>query len=89
MYNKKMKINRPDFERLAKLINATLEKNPTAREQYKQKGLSATRFLWDTWHYTVSINQRENVEDYLWLRGLQDYLNDNHLETALKNIVGS
>lgn len=83
-----MKINKEDYARLEKLINSTLEKSPQAKEAYIAKGLSRTRFMWDTWHVTVSRMQREHIESYLWLRGLQERLNDSHIETALKSITG-
>lgn len=83
-----MKINKEDYARLETLVNATLEKNPTAKAAYIAKGLSRTRFCWDTWHVTIDRVMREKVEDYLWMRGLHDRLNDSHIETALKAITG-
>lgn len=83
-----MKINQQDYARLEKLVNVTLEKNPTAKAGYIAKGLSRTRFCWDTFHVTTDRLQREDVENYLWMRGLYDRLNDSHIETALKAITG-
>lgn len=83
-----MKITKEDYTRLEKLIHETVEKNPTAQAAYIAKGLTQVRFIWDTWNVTIDRTMREKVEDYLWLRGLHDYLNDSHLETALKAIIG-
>jgi hypothetical protein len=82
-----MKINNDDYVRLYALIKDTLAKYPTAQQQYKDKGLSRTRFLFDTFHVTVDYAQKRNVENYVWMRRLQERLNDNHLETALNKIV--
>lgn len=82
-----LKISTSDFERLKTLILKTLESYPSAQAAYKVKGHTHIRFLWDTWHATVDINRIVRVEDYLWLRGLHDYLNDSHIESALKKII--
>src|SRR5690349_12292717 len=89
MHNKRMKIQEADYERLARMVNATLEKNPQAKAGYIAKGLSFARFAWDTFHVASDTAMRERVEDYLWIRGLSDKLDDVHIETALKDIIGT
>ena len=82
-----MKMRAEDFERLKKLIEASISRYPTAQKSYVTDGKSHTRFVWDVWHATVNVAQKAKVEDYLWMRGLHDYLNDDHIETALKKII--
>lgn len=62
-YSKTMNISKEDYARLEKLINDTLEKNPTAKAAYIAKGLTRTRFVWDTWHVTVDRSQLVNAMD--------------------------
>ena len=82
------KINGSDLERFTALIQETLNKFPNVKEQYKEKGLSSMRFYWDTFHVTSDNLQKSGrVEDYLFIRRLYDYANDNHITTALKNII--
>lgn len=83
-----MKIREDDYKRLEKLVKDVFILHPTAKVIYAEKGLSETRLVWDIYHHTTDTAQREGrVEDYLFLRSLYDYLNDNHLTTALKAII--
>jgi hypothetical protein len=67
-----------DFEELkAKVLEAERD-NPKMRAEYKVLKLSAMRYRWDL----------------LWISGVKttkyyDYLNDDHIDTALRKIVGS
>ena len=84
-----MKIRPEDYKRLETLVNATLEKFPLEKTQadYQARGLSQTRLVWDYFHATVQRLQITDGESYVWMRGIYDYLNDNHIETALKRII--
>ena len=84
------KIDGQDLERFTRLIHETLDKNPNAQQQYKDKGLSPIRFYWDTFHVTSDTIQRSGrVEDYLFIRRLYDYANDEHITTALKHAINA
>jgi hypothetical protein len=81
-------ITPPDLERLRALVMDTISKNPDARQGYKDKGLSETRFRWDTYHVTTDAAQHSGrLDDYLFLRRLYDYLNDDNMDAALKAII--
>ena len=84
-----MKITTQDYARVEKLIRGTLEKFPLEKTQadYKTRNLSDTRLVWDYWHATLQRLQVTDVEQYLYLRGLHDYLDDSHIETALRAIL--
>ena len=83
-----MKIIKEDYQRLKGLCLEVLEKNQGAQIIYKDKGLSEERFRWDLYHKVTHEAQLwGRVEDYLFCRRLYDYLNDDHLDTALKSIV--
>ena len=72
----KLKIKKEHYISLQQSINLCLEKRPNLRKEYINNGLSDERFRWDV----------------LWLSGfntsiLYDYLNDTHIDTALKHIL--
>lgn len=51
------------------------------RAEYNDKGLSDTRYVWD-----VLWNSRFG-NDWDKMHMLHEYLNDNHIETALRSIL--
>ena len=69
-----MKIKPEDYQALA----VALSKHNLAEAyyQYEQKGLSPERFRWDMLHFSGFDT-----------RPLYSYLNDSHIDTALKRIV--
>jgi hypothetical protein len=84
-----MKIIQADYKRLEPILQKTLEKFPLDHTQadYKKRGLSETRLLFDYLHASVDRERLENVENYLFLRSLYDYLTDDNIETALRRII--
>ena len=86
-----MKIKSEHFEILKEAIEQVIADNPEAYTEYKKEGLSDTRYNWDLLHASqVRIGQQSTMPDTCnryWLP-LYDYMNDNHISTALKNITG-
>jgi len=80
-----MKITKADLDRLRTIINDTIvATNIGPRADYM---ISAVRYRWDIYHSACDRSRVHNVADHLFLRRLYDYLNDNNLDTALKNIL--
>ena len=64
---------RDAFTRLARL-------SPTVRRLYRESGNTETRFLWDAFRAAMIEDRTEG-----WIaRVLNAYLNDSHIETALR-----
>ena len=84
-----MKITQDDYTRFERLIHATLDRYPNIESKYSEAGKSKTRFYFDTFHVTTDYLQLHDVESYLFMRGLYDYLQDDNLETTLKHAVKS
>lgn len=57
------------------------EKIMQAKEEYKKQELSDMRFRWDLWRATQGRDYSFTCET------LYTYLNDDHIDTALKAIV--
>ena len=78
-----MKMTRQDFNRLTLRICEFLNKHPDVihyeTSAYKRHGLSAMRYRWDIFHATDPL--------CIFNRKLSDYLNDNHIDTALRRII--
>lgn len=70
-----MKIKTEDFAVLESKIKDLLSKHPEAAKQYKDKELSHKRFRWDVFHAIGGNN-------------LYAYMNDEHIDTALRAILG-
>jgi hypothetical protein len=73
-----MKMSAIDFGELKKAVLEVLDENPDMEKEYAKLGLSPKRYRWDA----------------LWLSGVEvtkyyDYLNDDHIDTALRKILGS
>lgn len=73
-----MKMTKKDFTALSVIIKDTITDNPDMAKQYKKLNLSDKRYRWDL----------------LYLSGVEitkyyDYLNDDHIDTALRKIVRS
>jgi hypothetical protein len=73
-----MKMTSEDYEELKLELIDTLNENPNMRGEYEKLGLSPMRYRWDL----------------LWLSGVKvtkyyHYLNDDHIDTALRRILGS
>jgi hypothetical protein len=73
-----MKMTSTDYEELKLEIIDTLNENPNMRAEYEKLGLTHKRYRWDL----------------LWLSGVDvtkyyHYLNDDHIDTALRRLLGS
>lgn len=73
-----LKINQADYDRLKAAIDKVTAARPGMYNLYKQQGLSDMRYNWDV----------------LRLSGfdvcsLYHYLNDDHINSALKTILGN
>lgn len=80
-----MKIRQDDYTRLSELILHVINHNKIqAKTNYN---ITMTRYIWDIFHTTCDYYQYKNISDYLFIRRLYDYLNDSHMNTALKKIL--
>ena len=71
-----MKIKREDYDLLRQAVFGTLKKYPGIREEYRKQGLSDMRFRWDLlWRSNLNFSS------------MYSYLNDDHIDTALRRIV--
>jgi len=77
-----MKMRAADFTALRAALLALLETYPDAKAQAKAAGFDHLRFRWDAFHAV-------NPGPALPFRHLYDYLNDSHIDTALRAVLGS
>lgn len=82
-----MKMTKQHFDGLSKLVTETLAQRGLSvadvQKQYADAGLSDTRRRFDCL-YAIPFADRQAWFD----TGVYDYLDDSHIETALKRIVG-
>lgn len=72
-----MKMLKEHYEELAKVVKA--QDTPENRKEYKRRQLSNMRYRWDClW--------RAKQERFM-TETLYQYLNDDHIDTALRKIV--
>lgn len=76
-----MKIKTADYNYMELKIKAVLENHPNAYQGYKDAGLSDKRYRWDLVRYAGLMPYICDV--------LYKYLNDTHIDTALKNITNT
>ena len=75
-----MKMKDDHFNYMKQQVNKVLNDNPDLYAQYKKAGLSDMRFNWDLL-YRANLNK--------WICDtLYDYLNDTHIDTAIRKITG-
>lgn len=80
-----MKIKPEHLELMRQSI--TPHDTPFRRERYKAAGLSDKRYRWDLFFYAEK-KRNPNQPDSQWVCDvLYTYLNDNHIDTALRSIV--
>ena len=72
----RLKITKADYLELQKAVLNVVSNNPEIRNSYIGKGLSDKRFRWDMVHAS-GFN----------VCSLYHYLNDNHIDTALRHIT--
>ena len=78
-----MKMTRKHFNRLCLRIHEYQNEHSEVADYetsiYKRKGLSAERFRWDLYHATDPL--------CILNRKFSEYLNDDHIDTALRRIT--
>lgn len=72
-----MKMKKEHYEQIKTAMEKVMAREPDSKEKYKKANLSKTRYAWDAFHITCFSS---NV--------LYEYLNDDHITTALLKIVG-
>ena len=80
-----MKITKSDYDRLAVLIRDYVKSSGI--KPISDYDITPVRYRWDIFHGLVDKMQYSSVTDYLFVRRLYDYLNDDNMDTALKNIL--
>ncbi len=83
-----MKITLGDYKRLENIIQKSFETLPLEMvlDEAKSRGWSNARICWSYFNY-VATPGISTEEDYLFLRSLHTYLNDDHIETAMFKII--
>lgn len=80
-----MKIRPDDYEKLKKAVIHVVSQCPDSSAAYKDAGLSARRYRWDILRATkLKIGDSVGAPGDL---NLYDYMNDDHIDTALKAAV--
>lgn len=74
-----MKMTRKDFETLRVAILAKKEEHKIELKNYHSHGLSSTRYRWDIF----------NTIDFELVQDLYAYLDDSHIDTALRKITNT
>lgn len=75
---KAVKIKPTDLSDLRVKIEELLVANPEARKAHRDAGLSHERFRWNVLHAS-----KANADGHLYT-----YLNDSHIDSALKSLLG-
>lgn len=79
-----MKMRPEHFALLKSECEAVLRARPTMRSSYKDKGRSITRLRWDVVG-AIRVDGKTGIQ---WVCDeLYHYLNDDHINTALKAII--
>lgn len=80
-----MKIKPEHYELMKTAIEALVATKPDAYAEYQKAGLSDMRYNWDVFRAAkVEGNTTRFICDVLY-----PYLNDDHINTALKRILGN
>lgn len=81
-----MKMKPEDFAVLKQHIEAVVAASPGAAALYKAKGLTHLRYRWDLLYASkLKIGDGAGTKGEL---NLYAYMNDTHIDTALRAIVG-
>ena len=79
-----MKMKPEHFAQLAAAVQVVRQNNPgVSAATYAAKGLTEKRYRWDLL-YACKIDGRSGN---LWICDLYSYLNDDHIDTALRAVV--
>jgi len=80
-----MKIKQTDYDKLKSACQDVISRYPGAKQVYKEKGLSDVRYAWDVFRMTgLKIGDGKGVKGDI---DLYEYLNDNHITTALLQVT--
>ncbi len=80
-----MKMQSEHYEQLEQAVQRVQSDKPTITVQsYLVRGLTALRFRWDLLYATVDKGYVDFDFDALY-----DYLDDSHIDTALRRITGT
>jgi len=74
-----MKIKQEHFKYIEAKIGIFLTANSMLKKEYNERGLSAMRFRWDVLRFADLTNFLCDI--------LYNYLDDNHIDTALRKII--
>ena len=74
-----MKIKPEHYAKIANDCAAVIAAHPTALQEYKNAGLSATRYRWDVARKAGLIR--------FFCDEVYKYANDTHIDTALRNAI--
>lgn len=75
-----MKMKPEDYSRLETAISKVLSSHDATLQDYLDAGLTPKRFRWDALWRAVRLNWFDFGQMY-------DYLNDTHIDTALRKIT--
>ncbi|HBG47609.1 MAG TPA: hypothetical protein DDW94_11575 [Deltaproteobacteria bacterium] len=83
----KLKIKPEDYRILKAAVEKVARENPGMRREYRENGLSEMRYRWDLlWKAGLRIGCSIGTPGDL---NLYDYMNDEHIDSALRHIVGA
>ena len=74
-----MKITKTHYNVMKTACDKVIKDNPNMKEEYSNKGLSPMRYRWDVW------NMSSNMLPFT-CNTLYKYLDDTHIDTALRSI---
>jgi hypothetical protein len=80
-----MKIKPEHFEKLKQAVEAAVAAKPGVADEYRKAGLSQMRFRWDAL-LAARIDGQPGTRFICDV--LYEYLNDEHIDTALRAIFG-
>jgi len=82
-----MKIKPEDFAVLKAAVEKVVADRPGLDRVYKESGMTHMRYRWDSLYRTkLKIGDGVGVQGDL---NLYAYMNDDHIDTALRAILGS
>lgn len=80
-----LKILSSHYTALQIALKDLLESKPQAKEQYAAQGLSPMRFRWDA----LNACKIDGISGSAWIsKNLYTYLDDTHIDSALRDILG-
>lgn len=83
-----LKIKPEDFAVLKEAVEKVVRNCPNAAEKYREAGLTHKRYRWDVLH----ASGLKVFGDGMGMPGdltLYSYMNDEHIDSALRAILGS